>query len=84
MAVAQGGLALAMLECHPDRSGRFLDRAGSLRPCLPERPGGDGVPRLECRPQTFSPTSNWASQPEETSAKGTGHTARPGPGQDQP
>lgn len=83
VAMAQGGLALGMLECHPDRSGRFLDGASLLHPASPESPREDGVPRLECRPQTFSPTSNWASQPEETRAKGSRPHSRSGPGSGQ-
>ena len=79
-----------VVECHPDRSGRFLDRASLSAPPSQESPGGDGVPRVECRPCTFTATSNWASQPDglqdqgEIRAKGAGQTARSGPSQNQP
>lgn len=61
------------LECHLDRSGRFLERASS-RPSLPGSPGRRKVPRLEYRLRTSSCTPDWASHSVELL-----HPGEPGP-----
>lgn len=71
MAVAlRAQEALCILECHLDRSGRFLGRASSLHPSLPGGPRRGSIPQLQYRPQGPYPTSDWASKPDGLQGQG--------------
>lgn len=70
------GLAQPSLECHRDRSGRFLDRASSFHPALPGKPGlGKGFTLWNAHhglPPTHLTTT---PGPKGTRAKGIGPSA---------